>query len=228
MSSDTKERDTNAIDRRHFLMAGAAAGDAAAGVGVNNAFAQPKAPDPKKPWTNSKTGVRTAIITDTQLNIGPYLAREMAKLKYNLVIADVQKYQQSLQPKPAAQAPQTPAYDPPEVQSDAAISAALDGYLLSNNALSRDELTAIKTEVDAALVARITELRAEGTVIAPTKVYAERDRLVREELTKRHTAKKAAATKATPPKTLSARGTARKAPPKAIRTTDDAVKHLFG
>lgn len=60
----------------------------AAGIGLGTALAQPKAPDPNVPWTNSKTGVRTAIITDARLNIGPYLAREMAKLKYNLVIAD--------------------------------------------------------------------------------------------------------------------------------------------
>ena len=93
MSSDTKERDTKDINRRKFLMAGAAgaAGIAAAGVGMNKAWAQPKAPDPNVPWTNSKTGRRTAIVTDTQLNIGPHLAREFAKLNYNLVIADVRK-----------------------------------------------------------------------------------------------------------------------------------------
>ena len=93
MSSDTKEQNAKSIERRHFLMAGAAgvAGIAAAGVGVKTAHAQPKAPDPNVPWTNSKTGKRTAIITDAQLNIGPHLAREMAKLNYNLVIADVRK-----------------------------------------------------------------------------------------------------------------------------------------
>jgi 3-oxoacyl-[acyl-carrier protein] reductase len=35
-----------------------------------------------------KGGKRVAIITDAQLNIGPYLARKMAKANYNLVIAD--------------------------------------------------------------------------------------------------------------------------------------------
>ncbi len=91
MSADTKEQDTKGINRRHFLMAGAAgaAGIAAAGVGMNTAWAQPKAPDPKALWTNvKKGGKRVAIVTDTQLNIGPFLARKFARLNYNLVIAD--------------------------------------------------------------------------------------------------------------------------------------------
>ncbi len=92
MSSDKKKQDEKGIDRREFLMAGAAgaAGIAAAGVGMNTAWAQPKAPGAKLK-TNSKTGIRTAIVTDAQLNIGPYLAREFARLNYNLVIADVRK-----------------------------------------------------------------------------------------------------------------------------------------
>ncbi|MCK4838376.1 MAG: SDR family oxidoreductase [Desulfobulbaceae bacterium] len=91
MTIDTKEQDAKGIDRRHFLVAGAAgaAGLAAAGVGLGKAWAQPKAPDSKALWTNVKTGgKRVAVITDTQLNIGPYLARKMAKANYNLVIAD--------------------------------------------------------------------------------------------------------------------------------------------
>jgi 3-oxoacyl-[acyl-carrier protein] reductase len=93
MSSDPKEQDVKSMNRRDFMMAGAAgaAGIAAAGIGMGTAWAQPKAPDPNIPWTNSKTGKRTAIITDTQLNIGPFLARKMAKANYNLVIADVLK-----------------------------------------------------------------------------------------------------------------------------------------
>jgi hypothetical protein len=88
MASDTKEQDAKGIDRRHLLVAGAA-GIAAAGVGASTAWAQPKAPDSKALWTNAKKGgKRVAIITDTQLNIGPYLARKMAKANYNLVIAD--------------------------------------------------------------------------------------------------------------------------------------------
>jgi len=77
----------NGINRREFLVAGAA-GLAAAGVGMNTAWAQPKPPDAKALKTNSKTGIRTAVITDAQLNIGPYLARKLAALHYNLVIAD--------------------------------------------------------------------------------------------------------------------------------------------
>jgi 3-oxoacyl-[acyl-carrier protein] reductase len=93
MTSEMKEQETKGINRRHFLMAGAAgaAGIAAAGVGMNTAWAQPKPPDPKTLRTNSKTGIRTAIITDTQLNMGPYLAEEFARRNYNLVIADVKK-----------------------------------------------------------------------------------------------------------------------------------------
>jgi 3-oxoacyl-[acyl-carrier protein] reductase len=92
MSSDTKEKDVKGINRRHFLMAGAvgAAGIAAAGVGVNSAWAEPNAPGAKLK-TNSKTGVRTVVITDAQLNIGPFLAREFAKRNYNIVMADVKK-----------------------------------------------------------------------------------------------------------------------------------------
>jgi len=92
MSSDKLEKDPKDIDRRHFMMAGAvgAAGIAAAGVGVNSAWAEPKAPGAKLK-TNSKTGVRTVVITDAQLNIGPFLAREFAKRNYNIVMADVQK-----------------------------------------------------------------------------------------------------------------------------------------
>lgn len=88
MTTNTKKRDRKKINHRHFLMAGVA-WIVAAGIGLGTAWAQPKAPDPNVPWTNSNTGKRTAIITDVRLNIGPYLAREMAKLGYNLVIADV-------------------------------------------------------------------------------------------------------------------------------------------
>jgi 3-oxoacyl-[acyl-carrier protein] reductase len=41
--------------------------------------------------SNSKSGRRVAIITDAQLNIGPYLARDFAKRNYDLVVADAQK-----------------------------------------------------------------------------------------------------------------------------------------
>ena len=92
MSSDKLDKDPKDIDRRHFMMAGAAgaAGIAAAGVGVNSAWAEPKPPGAKLK-TNSKTGVRTVVITDAQLNIGPFLALDFAKRHYNIVMADVKK-----------------------------------------------------------------------------------------------------------------------------------------
>ena len=91
MSADEKEHDAHGVSRRDFMMAGAA-GVAAAGLGISTAqAAEPTPATGEKLRTNSKTGVRTAIITDTQLSIGPWLAREFARRKYNLVIADVQK-----------------------------------------------------------------------------------------------------------------------------------------
>jgi NAD(P)-dependent dehydrogenase (short-subunit alcohol dehydrogenase family) len=84
-----EKEQTTGIDRRSFLMAGAA-GVAAAGLSMKDAAANPTAPGPKL-RTNSNTGIRTAVITDAQLNIGPFLARKMAALGYNLVIADVQE-----------------------------------------------------------------------------------------------------------------------------------------
>ena len=92
MSSDSKDNELAGNDRRDFIKTAfaGAAGIAAAGAGMNAAAAQPTAPGPQ-PATNSPTGIRTAVITDAQLNIGPYLARKMAVLGYNLVIADVQK-----------------------------------------------------------------------------------------------------------------------------------------
>lgn len=94
MNTRTKEQGETGINRRNFLMAGAAgaAGLAAAGIGTGTAWAQPTAPDPKALWTNvKKGGKRVAVITDAQLNIGPFLARKMAKANYNLVIADALK-----------------------------------------------------------------------------------------------------------------------------------------
>jgi 3-oxoacyl-[acyl-carrier protein] reductase len=93
MSSETKEQDAKGIDRRRFMMAGAAgaAGMVAAASALRPAAAQPLPPDPKKLRTNSPSGKRVAIVTDTQLNIGPYLAKEFARLGYGLVIADVKE-----------------------------------------------------------------------------------------------------------------------------------------
>ncbi len=91
MSSHNKEQDVKDINRRDMLKMGAVVGGGviAAASGIQTAWAEPKAPDPKALWTNvKKGGKRVAILTDTQLNIGPYLARIMAKANYNLVIAD--------------------------------------------------------------------------------------------------------------------------------------------
>ena len=93
MSSEMKEKEAQDVNRRQFLKVGAAGavGIAAAGIGLNTAVAQPVAPDADKLRTNSKTGIRTAIITDAQLSMGPHLAVEFAKRKYNLVLADVKE-----------------------------------------------------------------------------------------------------------------------------------------
>jgi NAD(P)-dependent dehydrogenase (short-subunit alcohol dehydrogenase family) len=86
MSSDEKQDNTSDINRRGFMLA-SAAGIATAGAGINSAAAQTTNPQNVK--TNSPSGERVAIITDAQLNIGPFLARKFARLNYNLVIADV-------------------------------------------------------------------------------------------------------------------------------------------
>ena len=96
MSSDQREHNDQegnefaGIPRRDFLAAGAV-GIAAAGLGMNSALAAGDPPPMRggKLRTNSKTGVRTAIVSDTQLNMGPYIAKDFAERGYNLVIADV-------------------------------------------------------------------------------------------------------------------------------------------
>ena len=82
MGSDNHEGDVKGMNRRDFMVAGAAGAALAAGAGIAPAMAQPKPPDPKNLRTNSPSGKRVAIVTDTQLNIGPYLAQEFAKLGY--------------------------------------------------------------------------------------------------------------------------------------------------
>jgi 3-oxoacyl-[acyl-carrier protein] reductase len=87
---EQKEQDVKGINRRNFLMAGAA-GIAAAGLGVTQASAKTIIPkDPLK--TNAtKGGKRVIIINDALLQIGPPLARNFAKKGYNLVIAQPEK-----------------------------------------------------------------------------------------------------------------------------------------
>ncbi len=89
MSTDRIENEKNGINRRNFMRIGAAGLAVAATPGINSVYAGSKNADVDELRTNSKTGIRTAVITDAQLNIGPYLARKFAKLNYNLVIADV-------------------------------------------------------------------------------------------------------------------------------------------
>jgi NAD(P)-dependent dehydrogenase (short-subunit alcohol dehydrogenase family) len=87
MTSSKENRSNDGTNRRHFLAA-SAVGIAVAGTGLRTVAAA-TASGEQELKTKSRTGVRTAVITDTQLNIGPHLARKMAKLGYNLVIADV-------------------------------------------------------------------------------------------------------------------------------------------
>ena len=93
MSSDTNEKDVKGINRRHFLMAGAAgaAGIAAAGLGVNTASAKTIVPGEVLKTNATKGGKRVIIINDALLQIGPPLARNFAKQGYNLVIAQPAK-----------------------------------------------------------------------------------------------------------------------------------------
>jgi 3-oxoacyl-[acyl-carrier protein] reductase len=93
MSSDKNEQDVKNIDRRHFLMAGAAgaAGLAAAGLGINPASAKTIIPGEVLKSNATKGGKRVAIINDALLQIGPALTRNFAKKGYNLVIAQPAK-----------------------------------------------------------------------------------------------------------------------------------------
>jgi 3-oxoacyl-[acyl-carrier protein] reductase len=90
-SQKSRSQQSSGLDRRDFLISGAAAGAAVAGAGLGLATTPRRtvAQQAQEVWTNSSSGRRTAVITDTRLNIGPHLAREMAGLNYNLVIADV-------------------------------------------------------------------------------------------------------------------------------------------
>jgi len=90
MSNGNKKSGTQDFSRRNFIKkTGAASLGVAAASAIIPAVAQTPKTNKNPIKTNSKSGIRTAIITDAQLNIGPYLAREFARLNYNLVIADV-------------------------------------------------------------------------------------------------------------------------------------------
>jgi 3-oxoacyl-[acyl-carrier protein] reductase len=93
MSSDSTSKNAKPIDRRKFMAAAAAgaAGVAAAGASINSAQAKTVIPDEEKLWTNSNTGRRVVIINDALLQIGPPLARNFAKMGYDLVIGQPEK-----------------------------------------------------------------------------------------------------------------------------------------
>ncbi len=94
MSEETNIQDASGYDRRNFLKAGAAgiaAAGAATGLAAGPAAAATVVPDQEKLWTNSNTGRRVIIINDALLQIGPPLARNFAKLGYDLVIAQPEK-----------------------------------------------------------------------------------------------------------------------------------------
>ena len=93
MSSDMKDKDAKGVDRRDFLMAGAAgmAGVAAAGLDMNTASAKTIIPGETLRTNATKGGKRVVIINDALLQIGPPLARNFAKQGYNLVIAQPAK-----------------------------------------------------------------------------------------------------------------------------------------
>ena len=87
MTFHESKDNSQGINRRHLLAAGAA-GLAAVGIGVDRTATAQQALNPKKLKTNSMSGKRVAIVTDTQMNIGPYLARKFVHAGYDLVIAD--------------------------------------------------------------------------------------------------------------------------------------------
>ena len=93
MSEEKTGIESKEFDRRDVLKAGAvgAATLAATGLGVNPASAKTVIPDEENLWTNSNTGRRVALINDAKLQIGPPLARNFAKMGYDLVIGQPAK-----------------------------------------------------------------------------------------------------------------------------------------
>ncbi len=90
MSEDANNEHTDGLDRRGFLKAaaaGVAAAGAAASLTTRQASAKTVVPDQENLWTNANTGRRVIIINDALLQIGAPLARNFAKLGYDMVIA---------------------------------------------------------------------------------------------------------------------------------------------
>ncbi|CAB1058230.1 hypothetical protein D1BOALGB6SA_2986 [Olavius sp. associated proteobacterium Delta 1] len=90
MSSDAKEQHAKGVDRRQFLMAGAA-GIAAAGMGLNTASAKTIIPGEVLETNATKGGKRVVLINDALLQVGPPIAIELAQKGHNLVIAQPAK-----------------------------------------------------------------------------------------------------------------------------------------
>ena len=91
MTSHDKDQETQDMDRRDFLRAGAAgiaaAGTMAAGLMPNGVSAKTIIPGEPLKTNATKGGKRVVIINDALLQIGPPLARNFAKKGYNLVLA---------------------------------------------------------------------------------------------------------------------------------------------
>lgn len=91
MSEDTKTGSTSGMDRRDFLMAGAAgltaAGLGAAGLGMNTAEAKTIIPGEELKTNATKGGKRVVLMNDALMQIGPPIAIELAQKGHNLVIA---------------------------------------------------------------------------------------------------------------------------------------------
>ncbi len=82
------EQANDAMGRRRFLAAAGGIAAASAGLGMTGeASANTVIPDQDDVWTNSNTGRRVILINDAKLQIGPPLARNFAKLGYDMVIA---------------------------------------------------------------------------------------------------------------------------------------------
>ena len=89
MSEHQKDRETQGLDRRDFLMAGAAGIAAAGTVGLAAGTASAKTiiPGEKLKTNATKGGKRVVLLNDALMQIGPPIAIELAQSGHNLVIA---------------------------------------------------------------------------------------------------------------------------------------------
>ena len=89
MSEHQKDRETQGMDRRDFLMAGATGIAAAGTVGLAAGTASAKTiiPGEKLKTNATKGGKRVVLLNDALMQIGPPIAIELAQSGHNLVIA---------------------------------------------------------------------------------------------------------------------------------------------